>query len=168
MLLEGNTISGNATAGIFAAEAATLTILNNVIEKTRSTTGGIGGRGINLQGEAFAHIENNVFMNNSDYGIILGDDSTAVISGNTLEQNAKGIRVGFWISEDETVSAQMTNNVIQNNNLCGLEINADYPSLRVTGSDNLISDNSPDFFIKDFELPFEFLARVELTGKSRL
>lgn len=140
--IEDNEIIGNAFAGMVLHRFADATILNNRINRTRPNAQGQLGRGISVEGDSRATIRDNQIIGNAERGIRLLDRAKASIVGNTIRENAsQGILLGSTDRANETIQAEISQNIIRDNRGCGVYTDND-PGIKITGQNNIITGNA--------------------------
>jgi parallel beta-helix repeat protein len=99
-LIQGNTITNNFQAGCsggiggggisIRGESSGTRLLNNVISNNTMTGSGINGGGLVLFAGGAPVIENNIFSNNTQFGIAMVNSSTPQFNQNLITHNTGG------------------------------------------------------------------------------
>jgi parallel beta-helix repeat protein len=141
--LDGNTIARDAGEGIYVSTNAHAQITNNQITATKldPTTNG-GGIGIAVTGSAVVTITNNRITGSVSYGVQVYSQSQSTLRGNTITGSGlEGIRIGATSVKDETLTTEISDNTVQNNQGCGAFSDSDI-GITITGQGNTISGNA--------------------------
>jgi parallel beta-helix repeat protein len=140
--IDDNTITGNIEIGIYLGGSTESTVTNNRINRTRPNAQGQFGRGMNIEGDSKATIRENQIIGNAERGIRLLDRAKGAIIGNTIRDNAaQGILLGSSDRANETIQAEVSQNIVQNNRGCGVHTDNDR-DIKITGQNNTISGNT--------------------------
>jgi len=140
--VEDNEITGNRVVGIVVNRFAEATIISNRISRTRPNAQGQFGRGMSIEGDSQATIRENQIIGNAERGIRLLDRAKASIVGNTIRENAsQGILLGSTDRANETIQAEISQNVVRDNRGCGVYTDND-PGIKITGQNNIITGNA--------------------------
>jgi hypothetical protein len=108
----------NMKASAIATTKVTLEVTGGELSNVTSAIGASGGD-IKLTGVAIKHT--------SDYSVVLGDGGAFVMRRCTNTQNASGVYLLGNMAVDLGTDASPGNNVFQNGNATGVEIDAGYP-----------------------------------------
>jgi parallel beta-helix repeat protein len=165
LTIQGNTISGNAEAGVWIANSAEVTVTGNTISDNKlgavavygsaratiedNTMAGNLAVGVGARGTSEVTITNNRITGTmkgqtpyEGWGIAIGEQCRATISGNTISDSASdGICLGASPIKNETVTAEISSNTIQKNKGYGVFADSD-SGIKITGKGNTISGNT--------------------------
>jgi parallel beta-helix repeat protein len=162
--IRGCPISGNAEAGVWTGDSATVSVSGSTISSNLNS-------GVDCSGTAHTTIQDNTISGNAACGIVASESAEVVISGNRITDTKKytngnlgrgiwalaqskttirnntitgsaedGIRFGDGGTANETATTEISGNTIRGNANCGVRVDSDV-GLKVAGQGNTIADN---------------------------
>lgn len=138
--IRNSTIAYNAYWGIDIGDFASVMITNSRIAETRLSAR-LWGQGIYVFGNGKITIQNSTIERNAGIGLMVIQNGQVALTKNTIAENqGHGIQIGEGRYQNETVQAEISNNVIKDNQQCGVYTDND-SGIKITGQGNTIADN---------------------------